>query len=158
MRLLHRLTNWVWWVRRLFKIILNKVFTLPWKIAHKEHWNCTDDYWCWAKTDFLLLNLTGSSLDTLELTHWIACLLKYLGKGRWLFNLPDVPLGLSEMYPDDVVEDSEDEEWSHWCHGNPGPGGVPDNVVLTQSQLCGLNILDLVQMKPISMYYAFMHL
>ena len=47
---------------------------------------------------------------------------------------------MSEVDIDDVVEDCEDEEGSQRCHCHPGPGGVPNDVILTQPQLCWLNI------------------
>ena len=47
---------------------------------------------------------------------------------------------MSEVDIDDVVEDGEDEEGSQRCHCHPGPGGVPNDIILTQPQLCWLNI------------------
>ena len=47
---------------------------------------------------------------------------------------------MSEVDVDDVVEDGEDEEGSQRCHSHPGPGGVPNDIILTQPQLCWLNI------------------
>ena len=50
---------------------------------------------------------------------------------------------MSEVDIDDVVEDCEDEEGSQRCHCHPGPGGVPNDIILTQPQLSWLNISDL---------------
>lgn len=58
-------------------------------------------------------------------------------------ELPDAVLGLPQLAPDDVVEDSEDGEGAQGGHGHPGPGGVPDDVVLAQPQFCGLHSHDL---------------
>ena len=58
-------------------------------------------------------------------------------------QLPDVLFCISEVDIDYVVEKGKDEEWSQGSHGHPGPGCVPDDVVLTQPQLCWLHIFYL---------------
>ena len=44
-------------------------------------------------------------------------------------------LGLTQLPPDDEVEDEEGDEGEEGGSGDPGPGRVPHDVVLGQSQL-----------------------
>ena len=50
-----------------------------------------------------------------------------------------------ELPPDDQIEVGEDDEGSHRGEEDPGPGGVPQDVVLAQPQLRGSCVKYLVR-------------